>query len=62
MVGLILIYILLVESNAKIVTEEKGLADVINAMSTHPRDAGLVESAAAALLGLSMEGQFCSVI
>jgi len=46
------------EANAKIVTEEKGLQDVVNAMATHPKIPELVETAAAAMLSLSMEGQY----
>ena len=51
------------EANAKIVTEERGLPDVVNAMSTHPNNADLIETAAAALLSLSMEGKWgrCSI-
>ncbi len=46
------------EDNAQIVTGEKGLHDVVNAMNTHFNHSELVESACAALLSLSIEGQY----
>ena len=54
---------ILTEAKAKIVTEERGLPDVVNAMATHPNNADLIETAAAALLSLSMEGKWdgCSI-
>ena len=52
------LFIIFLEANAKIVTEERGLPDVVNAMSTHPNNADLIETAAAALLSLSMEGKW----
>ena len=48
----------LIESNAKIVTEEKGLPDVVSAMAAHPTNADLMETASAAILSLSMEGLY----
>ena len=45
------------DANSKIATEEKGLPDVLRALSDHPSNAELVESATAAIFSLSMEGK-----
>ena len=45
-----------VETNCKIVTEERGLQDICQAMDRHSQDVELVEAACSALWSLSMEG------
>ena len=50
-----------IETNAKIVTEEKGLQDIFSAMENHSQNAELIENACAALWSLSMEGQWSPV-
>ena len=45
------------ENNARIVTVEKGLQDVVNTMKNHKMSAEVIEAASAALLSLSMEGE-----
>ena len=45
-----------IEENAKIVTEEQGIQDIVNAMNAHGTNAALLEAACAALWTLSVEG------
>ena len=49
--------LLITEDNVRIVTEGKGVVDVIKALKAHKTHAELVEAACAALLSLSMEGE-----
>ena len=51
-----------VESNCKIVTEERGLQDICAAMMSHEACADLIESACSALWSLSMEGEIDSIL
>jgi len=46
----------LLEANAKIVTEERGLQDICRAMDAHEDVADLIEAACSAVWSLSMEG------
>ena len=45
------------ESNCKIVTEERGLQDICAAMQCHESCVDLIETACSALWSLSMEGK-----
>ena len=57
-----LVFSLFTENNAKIVTEERGLQDVVKVMETHSDVSDVIEAACSALWSLSMEGKFnCSV-
>lgn len=47
---------ILTESNARIVTEERGLKDICQAMASHKDAADLIEAACSAIWSLSMEG------
>ena len=46
----------IVEDNARIITEQKGVVDVINAIQIHMQYPELTEAAAAVLLSLTIEG------
>jgi hypothetical protein len=46
------------EDNSKMVTEERGLCDVCKTMSRFSKNPDVVEAAAAAILSLSLEGEF----
>ena len=48
--------ILYVEDNARIVTEEKGVNDIVATMKKHMASPEVIEAAEAVLLALSMEG------
>lgn len=50
-------YLGYLEANCKIVSEERGLEDIVLAMGRHNTDVELVESACSALWSLSMEGK-----
>jgi len=50
------LFFLLLEANAKIVTEERGLQDICRAMDAHEDVADLIEAACSAVWSLSMEG------
>ena len=50
-------YLEYLEANCKIVSEERGLEDIVLAMGRHNTDVELVESACSALWSLSMEGK-----
>ena len=47
---------IILEDNARIVTEERGINDVMDAINTHAGCPELIEAAAAVLLSLSIEG------
>ena len=49
------------EGNSKIVTEERGLQDVINVFEKHGEVSDVIEAACSALWSLSMEGKLCKV-
>ena len=53
----VILYNVCTENNARIVTVEKGLQDVVNTMKNHKMSAEVIEAASAALLSLSMEGE-----
>ena len=46
----------LLEANARIVTEERGLQDICQAMDTHQDICDVMEAACSAIWSLSMEG------
>ena len=46
------------ENNCKIVSEERGLEDIVLAMGRHNTDVDLVEAACSALWSLSLEGKW----
>ena len=48
---------IILEDNARIVTEERGVNDVIDAINTHAGCPELIEAAAAVFLSLSIEGK-----
>ena len=48
-----------IEANARIVTEERGLQDICQAMDTHMDKPQLMEAACSAIWSLSMEGKSC---
>ena len=55
-------YLEYLEANCKIVSEERGLEDIVLAMGRHNTDVELVESACSALWSLSMEGKIKMII
>ena len=51
-----IIFFFSLDDNVRVVTEQRGVYDVINALKAHRQSAQLVESACAALIAISMEG------
>lgn len=50
-------YVALIEKNAQIITEERGLQDILLALENHRQCKDLVDAACSALWALSMEGK-----